>query len=201
MRAIIARVVLFVPGLLLLLANVPTLAFAQSNAIRPALEWRTAKTRHFDVHYPAPMAEWTVDLASRLDAVHDAVSAFVGYAPGKRITVIVEDPNNQSNGFALPPLDDPLIVLWPTPPDPSGMLGHYRDWPELLAVHEYAHIAHLMRPTRNPTERRLWRLLPFRIGPVARRTPRWAIEGYATFVEGRLTGSGRPHGAARAAPF
>src|SRR4030095_3205140 len=54
-------------------------------------------------------------------------------------------------------------------------------------------------PTRNPRERRFRRLLPLRIGPLASRTPRWAVEGYATFVEGRLTGSGRPHGAARAA--
>jgi len=159
----------------------------------------TIRTRYFEVHYPAPMAEWVQDLTGRLDAVHDAVSALVGYAPHRRITVIVEDPVSQSNGFANAPLDDPLIVLWPTPPDPAGTLGTYRDWPELLAVHEYAHIAHLARPTRNPRERRLWRFLPLRVGPLALRTPRWAIEGYATYVEGRLTGSGRPHGAARAA--
>ncbi len=42
-------------------------------------------------------------------------------------------------------------------------------------------------------------MLPLRLGPVPLRTPRWAVEGYATYVEGRLTGSGRPHGAARAA--
>jgi hypothetical protein len=182
-----------------LLVLLATRAEGQSHFARPALEWMTVRTRYFDVHYPAPMAEWTLDLASRIDAVHDAVSAFVGYAPRARITVIVEDPVNQSNGFANPPLASPLIVLWPTPPDPSGMLGMYRDWPELLAVHEYAHIAHLTRPTRNPAERHFWRFLPLTLGPVALRAPRWATEGYATFVEGRLTGSGRPHGAARAA--
>ena len=193
MRARIARVLL-VASLVL-----PVNAGAQPNAIRPALDWKTVRTRYFDVHYPAAMSEWTLDLVSRIDAVHDAVSGFVGYAPRSRVTVIIEDPVSESNGFALPPLANPLIVLWPTPPDPSGMLGMYRDWPELLAVHEYAHIAHLTRPTRNPGERRLWRFIPFRIGPLARRAPRWAVEGYATLVEGRLTGSGRPHGAARAA--
>ena len=185
--------------LLIALLGITRLANAQSNFARPALDWMTVRTRYFEVHYPAPMAEWVQDLTTRLDAVHDAVSAFVGYAPNRRITVIVEDPVSQSNGFANAPLDDPVIVLWPTPPDPAGMLGTYRDWPELLAVHEYAHIAHLARPTRNPRERRLWRFLPLRVGPVASRTPRWAVEGYATYVEGRLTGSGRPHGAARAA--
>jgi len=185
--------------LLIALFGVTRLANAQSNFARPALDWMTVRTRYFEVHYPAPMGEWVQDLTARLDAVHDAVSAFVGYAPHRRITVIVEDPVSQSNGFANAPLDNPLIVLWPSPPDPAGMLGTYRDWPELLAVHEYAHIAHLSRPTRNPRERRFWRFLPLRVGPVASRTPRWAVEGYATYVEGRLTGSGRPHGPARAA--
>ena len=193
MRALPLRV------LLVALLGLPRFAGAQSSFARPALDWMTVRTRYFDVHYPAAMSDWALDLASRLDAVHDAVSAFVGYAPNHRVTVIIEDPAGQSNGFANAPLGDPLIVFWPTPPDPSGMLGLYRDWPDLLAVHEFAHIAHLSRPTRNPRERRFWRLLPLRLGPIAMRTPRWAVEGYATYVEGRLTGSGRPHGASRAA--
>jgi hypothetical protein len=192
-RAIVARV------LLLVLLALPRTSAAQSSSVRPALDWMTVRTRYFDVHYPAPMAEWVRDLSTRLDAVHDAVSALVGYAPRARITVIVEDPLNDSNGFANSPLGDPLIVLWPTPPDPSGMLGVYRDWSELLAVHEYAHVAHLSRPSRSARERWFWRFIPIRLGPVALRTPRWAVEGYATYVEGRLTGSGRPHSAARAA--
>jgi len=183
----------------LLLASMPAGALSQSNLVRPSLDWMTTRTRYFEIHYPSSMALWTMDLASRIDAVRDAVSAFVGYAPPGRVTIIVEDPLNQSNGFANVPLERPFIVLWPTPPDPSGVLGSNRDWPELLAVHEFAHIAHLVRPTRNPRERRLWGLLPIRIGPISRRAPRWAVEGYATYVEGRLTGLGRPHGAARAA--
>ena len=41
--------------------------------------------------------------------------------------------------------------------------------------------------------------MPADIGPIALRAPRWVVEGYATFIEGRVTGSGRPHGAWRAA--
>jgi hypothetical protein len=43
------------------------------------------------------------------------------------------------------------------------------------------------------------KLAPVRVGPVARKAPAWVIEGYATLIEGRLTGSGRPHSAGRAA--
>src|SRR5688500_2309435 len=163
----------------LLLALAPRGIVAQSSLVRPGLDWMTVRTRHFEIHYPAAMSQWTLDLASRIDGVRDAVSAFVGYAPPRRVTVIIEDPLNQSNGFANVPLDRPFIVLWPTPPDPSGMLGSYRGWSELLAVHEFAHVAHLVRPTRNPGEQRFWQWMPIRLGPITRRAPRWAVEGYA----------------------
>jgi hypothetical protein len=91
------------------------------------------------------------------------------------------------------------VFLWPVPPTPRSFIGNSRDWGELLAVHEFAHVAHLTRPSRNRWQRTWRRLLPEGIGPLATRTPRWAIEGYATYVEGALTGSGRPHAALRAA--
>ena len=165
----------------------------------PSLAWRTIETRYFVIHYPASAASWTLDMAARIDAVHDAVSAAVGNAPAHRVTLVVEDPNNLSNGFAVPLLEDPVIFFWPTPPDPTSGIGDSRGWAELLSVHEYTHIAHLSRPTRNPVERWLTRLSPLRLGPIALKAPRWVDEGYATYIEGKLTGSGRPHSAWRAA--
>ncbi len=172
---------------------------AQAGLPRPHLEWRTLESAHFIVHYPREMREWTLDVASRLEAVHVAVSGLVGSAPSARISVIVEDPYNVSNGSAWPMLGAPAIYLWPVPPEPQSQIGNTRGWGEILAVHEYAHIAQLTWPSRNRRERLLWRILPVRVGPLARRSPRWVIEGYATYVEGKLTGSGRPHGVARAA--
>ncbi len=138
-------------------------------------------------------------MASRIDAAHDAIAALVGSAPTKRVVVIVEDPNNISNGFALPLLDHPLIFLWPTPPDPASSLGN-GSWGDQLSIHEFAHIAHLTRESRNPGVRRLTSLLPAKLGPLALRAPRWVTEGYATFVEGRVVrGIGRPHGVWRPA--
>ena len=182
----------------LLIAVGPGTGHAQRLTI-PSLDWRTVQTRYFVIHYPRSAEAWTLDVAHRIDAVRDAVRALVGSAPARRVTVVVEDPNTLSNGFALPLLDDPVIFLWPTPPDPTSGIGENRGWGELLSVHEFTHIAHLTRPSRNPWQRFLTRLAPLRVGPLALEAPAWVIEGYATFVEGRLTGSGRPHGAWRAA--
>jgi Tol biopolymer transport system component len=168
-------------------------------ATRPHLDWRTVRTPHFTVHYPAEMAAWTLDLVPRLEAAHDAVAAIVGYAPPGRVTILVEDPSAQSNGFAYSFLDEPTIALWPTPSEPRSVIGNTRDPAEQLVEHELTHIAHLTRPSRNPTRRFFARLLPVRLGPVAMKAPRWVSEGYATYVEGKLSGSGRPYSVARAA--
>ncbi len=179
-------------------ALAPRIARAQF-VWRPDADWRTLDTPHFTVVFPREFGDWARSVAERLESVRSAVGAQVGSVPRKRVTVLVTDPYSVSNGSAWPFLESPAIVLWPTPPDPRSMIGDSRSWPELLAVHEFAHIAHLARPSRNPQQRLLTRLAPLGIGPITRKAPRWVTEGYATYLEGRLTGSGRPHGVWRPA--
>lgn len=187
-----------IPLLVLVLAGIPRLLTAQY-LTRPERSWSTITTEHFDIHFPSEMAAWSQPVASRMESVAVAVNALVGNAPRGRVTVIVEDPSNVANGFAIPLLEGPVVFLWPTPPAPSPTFGAHREWGEMLAVHEYGHIAHLTVPSRNPRERWIWRFLPARIGPVARKSPAWVIEGYATYIEGKLTGDGRPYSVGRAA--
>lgn len=166
---------------------------------RPHLEWRTTESQWFVFHYPAEMRDWTLDVAPRMDAIRDQVRALVGYAPDAKTHVVVEDPFNQPNGSAWPIVRAPVIYLWPVPPEPTSAIGNNRTWGEILGVHEFGHIAHMTRPSRRP----LYRIRsPFGwlgLSPVTVKAPRWAFEGYATFIEGRLTGSGRPHGVWRPA--
>ena len=187
----------FVLGLAL--AALTTIPATAQQITFPALPWRRVETQHFVLYYPAAAAAWTLDVAAHIDAVYDQVSALAGNEPDERITVVVEDPNNLSNGFALPFLNGPLIFFWPTPPSPASGIGDNRGWGEMLSVHEFAHIAHLARPSRNPWLRFLAVLSQTDLGPLALKAPRWLSEGYATYVEGVVTGAGRPHSAWRAA--
>ncbi|HEX3070657.1 MAG TPA: hypothetical protein VHX14_18965, partial [Thermoanaerobaculia bacterium] len=170
---------------------------ATAVAQAPHGPWRTITTAHFRVHYPAQYEAWSMRAASRLESVRAAVIAEVGFAPETVTDVIVENPIAESNGATIPLLDTPRIVLYPEAPEAEDVIGEYSDWIDLLTVHETAHLVHLLRPSRNPFERAMARLLP--LNPITLHAPRWVLEGYATVIEGRITGSGRPSGSMRAA--
>jgi hypothetical protein len=164
----------------------------------PSADWRTIETSHFRVHYTTPAEAWSLRAAARLDAIRERLVDEIGHEPAGRTDVIVTDPIAAPNGFALPFLAGPRIVLYTTAPAADSEIGNYLDWGELLTIHEDAHVVHLTRPSRNPVPRlfeRFW--LP--VGPIVRGAPRWAVEGYATLLEGELTGAGRPAGHLRAA--
>jgi hypothetical protein len=161
----------------------------------PEADWRTVEVPGYRVHFPAPAAAWAEHIAARLPAVRERVTAAVGHDDAAVVDVVLADPLAQANGTAWPLLAAPRMVLLLTPPEAGSALDEHADWPELLAVHEQAHLSHLLRPSRRPLRRALG--LP--VGPLATKAPRWVVEGYATLLEGRLTGRGRPHGALRAA--
>ena len=167
-------------------------AYAQ-DPMRPWLDWRTIATRNYRFHYPRELEAWTRASAARVESIDSAIVSIVGFAPPRPVHVVVDDPYSVANGYALPFLDAPVSVWWVTPPDPRNDVGNFRTWGEMLATHELTHIAHLTRPSRNPFQRQLWASLPANLGPIARKAPRWVYEGYATYVEGRISGTGRPH--------
>ena len=179
------------------LAALLFLACGTAAAQGPAADWRTVETAHFRIHYPAPFAAWALHAAGEIEAIHARVTDYVGYVPARRIEVVVADPLANANGTAVPFLDRPEILLWTSAPESESSIGDYGDWMELVATHEIAHIVHLARP-RNRSSAVLVLLSPAPFGPLALASPEWVTEGYATIVEGALTGSGRPGSSFRA---
>jgi hypothetical protein len=162
----------------------------------PDAAWRVIETENFRIHFVGSSEEWARRAAARLEESRPALVETIGWAPLQKIDVVVEDPMSTANGMALPLLGTPRMVLWTTPPPPESQIGNYTDWAEIVAIHESAHLIHLLRPSRSPLARFGTSILP--VGPLALRVPRWVLEGYATTIEGELTGAGRPHGALRA---
>ena len=159
--------------------------------------WRTVETAHYRVHYPLDSEAWALDLAARADAIRERVARVVGYAPDRKVDLVLMDPAASANGFAVPLWRAPLMGVFPTAPSPASGIGHYRLWAEDLVLHEDVHLVHMLRPARNPWQRIVGEGL-LGIRPLA-RAPAWVIEGYATLVEGELTGAGRPNSDSRAA--
>jgi hypothetical protein len=163
----------------------------------PSADWQTIRTPHFRVHYPIEYAEWATRAAGRLESIREVVSAEIGFTPPQVIDVLVINPIAQPNGSAWPLLDTPRMIFYTEPPLPDDQIGAYGHWIDLLAVHETAHLVHMLRPSRNPMQRLLERSV-FPFNPITLRGPRWITEGYATVIEGRITGTGRPSSTIRA---
>lgn len=166
---------------------------------RTWLPWRTVETSRFSLHFPAELEPWARLVGGKLEGVDTAVSRLVGFSPDQKIAVVIDDPFGIPNGSAWPLVDKPALVLWASPPNPREDVGNFVSWADMLATHEFAHLAHLLRPTRNRWQALLWKLAPVELGPISRKAPRWLIEGYATHVEGVITKSGRPNGVWRPA--
>jgi hypothetical protein len=165
----------------------------------PDAAWKTLRTAHYRIHYPGNPAggfePFALEIASKIEGIHAKVTEWVGYEAKGPIEVVIQDPVLDANGMAVPLLKRPHVVLWKTPPESDSAIGHFTSWVDLLVVHELTHIHHMMRPQNQPN---FWeRLVDMPVGPVAEKAPRWVTEGYATVIEGRITGSGRPHGVYR----
>jgi Tol biopolymer transport system component len=161
---------------------------------RSWLPWRTVESGRFAIHFTAELESWARNVAAKTPHIDSAVSRAVGYRPPGRIDIVIDDPFRIANGSSWPLLDAPRIVMWATPPDPREDIGTFVSWADMLTTHEFAHLAHLLRPTRNSFQDWLWKLAPVELGPISVKAPRWVIEGYATYIEGVVTGSGRPNG-------
>ena len=175
------------------------LTFLATTAVAGTLDqpWRTVETEHFRLHYPIEAEAWALESAAQLEDIRARVAVEIGYAPDHVVDIVVMDPNTQSNGFALPWINGPRMGVYATPPNADSILGNYRSWEEDLIVHEDAHVVHMTIPSRNPWVH-LFVDRAIGAGPVTMKSGRWVFEGYATVVEGRLTGLGRPNSDGRA---
>ncbi len=181
---------------------IPLLVGSLSAAERiqsPDAAWRTIPTAHYRIHHPDQPAfrAFAREVASKIEGIHALLEKEVGFALPGPTDVMVQNPEATANGMVMPEMGRPTVTLWIQSIPSDSEISHSGNFLDVLVLHELVHLHHLTLPNRNPTV--LERLSS---GPTMSRVtlkcPGWIIEGYATYLEGRLTGVGRPHGAYRA---
>ncbi|MDR1840773.1 MAG: hypothetical protein LBQ86_02495, partial [Holophagales bacterium] len=112
--------------------------------------WKTIKTPHYLIHYPADpkggFEAFALEVASKIEGVHAKVAEWVGFEAKGPTNVLIQDPYLEANGATVPLLNRPILLLYKTPPEPDSGIGHYDNWVDLLVTHELVHLHHLMRP-------------------------------------------------------
>lgn len=165
---------------------------AQSaQSVLPYQDWKTLETEHFKIHYTNEYRDWAVSAAHEMEASVEAIKKSQNRKLPKKVDVVVFDPLNDSNGFALPFSTKPIMALYATPPLSDSIISNSSSWAQLLALHEYVHLVHLAQPSRNNLTKSLSNFWDIYDIALREDVQRWVAEGYATLQESRLTGRGR----------
>ena len=167
-----------------------TSAILFAHSVHADTQWQTIHTEHFKVHYQQEDNQWARSAANELEIVRSKVLAQQNRALDEVVDVVVFDPLNSPNGFALPTSNNPMMALFTTPPQSDTVVSNNSGWQQLLVLHEYIHLVHLAQPTRSHWRQELrgvWDLYDISYSNM----PRWVSEGYATLLESKMTGRGR----------
>ena len=107
----------------------------------PKLDWFTADSAHFRVHYRSTQRAQAVAVAQAAERVYARVTQTLRWQPRGRTKIVVYDEFGIANGFSTP-LPFKLMGIFPTPPDEGELLDN-APWLDLLLVHEFTHAVHL----------------------------------------------------------
>lgn len=151
---------------------------------------KTLETAHFKLFYPENLSALANNAANELENSQQLLEKHQQRRLVSKAEVVLFDPNNAPNGFALPLSHQPTMALFATPPQSEMVLHHMTGWMQLVALHEYVHLVHLAQPHRREWQNQAGKYMQF-ADLLRLQTPRWASEGYATLLESRLTGYGR----------
>jgi hypothetical protein len=167
-----------------------------AEAQAPDETWRTLRTEHFRVTFPAALEALGARAADRAERAWGQLAASFVEPPEGVIDLLVTDHADISNGFAQVTPSN-RITIFARPPVDGMSIGHTDEWLELVITHELAHIVHLdhvANPVGEAARSVFGRVnLDWPFFPQL-ATPRWVIEGLATWYESRLTGAGRVQG-------
>ena len=154
-------------------------------------KWTVFETNSFRIHYTAEYRDWAISAAHDMEAAAKTVKEHQDRDLKMKVDVVVFDPFNDSNGFAIPFSNRPIMALFATPPQSNSIISNSSSWQQLLSLHEYVHLVHIGQPSRQSFKQSLSKYWDLYDIYKSSGMPRWVTEGYATLLESKLTGRGR----------
>ncbi|MDE2732576.1 MAG: hypothetical protein OXI38_14400 [Bacteroidota bacterium] len=118
---------------------------------RPALNWYTIETEHFNVLFHMDSSGTGASRSARVVAriaeeVYGPITSLYGYEPVAPIHIILKDYEDYSNGAAY--FFDNKIEIW-APALDSRLRGAH-DWLRNVITHEFTHIVQVQRALKAP---------------------------------------------------
>ncbi len=154
----------------------------------PSIKWQQINTPHFKIIYPQGFENQGQRMANTLEHLYKPVSKSLNAAP-RKIPIILQNQHAISNGFVtLGPRRSEFYSMAPQNYNFAGT----NDWLDMLAVHEFRHIAQYDKSRTGFTKFVGYLLGEFtRNATASASVPSWYWEGDAVGIETALTHSGR----------
>lgn len=162
-------------------------SYLELASLSPHTDYKTFETEHFQFIYETGYEAFTQKAAHHYEHVHQLLSPILKWTPRTKVTVLIADNADSTNGFSLPAFRVGMVLI-ATPPDAWSTLAYSDDWIKLLVFHEYTHYLNIDATTG-------WmEALRIVFGDAVRPNglwPIWMIEGLAVYFETRMTSLGR----------
>jgi hypothetical protein len=158
----------------------------------PRLDWFSADSKHFRVHYRAGHRAQAEAVARAAEGVYPRVTEALAWQPRTRTEIVLYSEYDVANGFSTP-LPYNFMGVFLAPPDDGELLDNSA-WLDLLLVHEFTHAVHLDKVRGAP------RVLQSIFGNITWFIPNlfqpgWTVEGLAVHAESDpAAGKGRLKG-------
>jgi hypothetical protein len=167
-------------------------AAAPAQVADPWVQWHSADSAHFRVHYRAAQRTQAEAVARAAERAWPKITSGLQWQPRGRTEIAVYSEFDSANGFSTP-LPFNMIGVFLAPPD-DGELLENSAWLDLLLVHEFTHAVHLDKMRGAPRVlRTIFGRMPLWFPNLF--NPGWAIEGLAVYQESdAASGRGRLHG-------
>ena len=129
------------PALIALALAFVALAAQAQPLADPRLDWLSADSAHFRVHYRSSQRVQALAVARAAEAVYPRVTQSLQWEPRSRTEIVLYSEFDLANGFSTP-LPFNLMGIFLAPPDEGELLDNSA-WLDMLLVHEFTHAVHL----------------------------------------------------------